>query len=402
MADQADVHVCYMEAVQAPRKEIRNLGNLYQQMYDRYWDGRAEATSGRLARMTLYPATIHSALGDETDDDDDGNEIPPKAYRLREDFCGTAVLCKEWVRHHVAHEAVGVDIDPEVIRYARNHTFQDATDAAKVRLVIGDVLTVDDQLSHAAIAATGITLVTPASGDQVECPDPLPAVHIVSCLNYSLFYFHRRTQLVEYLRRCYANLCPFGIVVADAFGGSRAMYDLPTVKTRRFANFTYHFEYRTFDLLTNVGRYMIHFEFADGSWKRQAFTYLFRLYSLVEIREAMLEAGFQQVHIWVTKPAVVDTGASGRSRNRPKSARRVQSRTNGTNRRGRRDRQKHAMPATGVASTDEDGGPSETEEEEEEPDEDDREYVETGHGPVPAMEQYNAYIVGVKIEPHLT
>jgi hypothetical protein len=35
-----------------------------------------------------------------------------------------------------------------------------------------------------------------------------------------------------------------------------------------------------------------------GSWMRNAYTYDFRVYSILEVQEAMLEAGFRQTHVW--------------------------------------------------------------------------------------------------------
>ena len=34
---------------------------------------------------------------------------------LREDFCGTAAMCCEWVRIHGDNRAIGIDIEPEVL-----------------------------------------------------------------------------------------------------------------------------------------------------------------------------------------------------------------------------------------------------------------------------------------------
>ena len=39
---------------------------------------------------------------------------------IREDFCGTAVVCMEWVKRRRAHTAVGVDLDPSVLKWGRH------------------------------------------------------------------------------------------------------------------------------------------------------------------------------------------------------------------------------------------------------------------------------------------
>jgi len=47
--------------------------------------------------------------------------LMPKPRILREDFCGTAQLSATWVQRDVQREAYGVDIDREVVAWARSH-----------------------------------------------------------------------------------------------------------------------------------------------------------------------------------------------------------------------------------------------------------------------------------------
>ena len=76
MAQQADKHACYQLSVQDPKHEITNLRNIYLELSSKDY------------------------------------REPPKV--LREDFCGTAILCDAWVSRDVERQAIGVDIDPEV------------------------------------------------------------------------------------------------------------------------------------------------------------------------------------------------------------------------------------------------------------------------------------------------
>jgi len=46
--------------------------------------------------------------------------VVPK--RLREDFCGTGLFSCAWVKSAADREAVGVDLDPEVLAWSRAHT----------------------------------------------------------------------------------------------------------------------------------------------------------------------------------------------------------------------------------------------------------------------------------------
>jgi hypothetical protein len=41
------------------------------------------------------------------------------------------------------------------------------------------------------------------------------------------------------------------------------------------------------------------FKFPDGSWRKRAFTYDFRIWSVSEIVDSMKEAGFRNIHVWI-------------------------------------------------------------------------------------------------------
>ncbi len=43
------------------------------------------------------------------------------AHLLREDFCGTASACCQWVKQGETYQAIGVDIDPAVLQWGRDN-----------------------------------------------------------------------------------------------------------------------------------------------------------------------------------------------------------------------------------------------------------------------------------------
>ncbi|KAJ1963398.1 hypothetical protein H4R35_007252, partial [Dimargaris xerosporica] len=390
LADQADAYILYRESVQAPRKEVHTLSNIYQDMYDRY--------EGPILRAAQIKH--EEEIGDLPQDAarelaalDLSERVPRRASALREDFCGTAALCQEWVQAHVNNTATGVDIDPQVIQYARTHTLADARTAARVRLVQGNVLTIDAALSrHSVPDATTHDCALPSEHHRHP---PLPKVHIIASLNYALFYFHERQHLVQYLRICCANLHSFGILVADAFGGTRLFSSLPRTKTRSMGTYNYHFEYRSFDALTNLGRYAIHFEFRDGSWIRNHFKYTFRIYSLAELREAMVEAGFHRVHIWVAGAQASHSSQDARqgthghhdpSHPRKQSGRKQQNSIKPSSRRRQQPRTCQADDAESDQSRETGSGSDDIVSDS---DDDAREYEEVGSQPLPTVEHFN-------------
>lgn len=162
LASQANKHELYQDAVQAPRKEIVNLYNIYHKLFF----------------LSSNPAA---------------ERHPP--LTLREDFCGTAVLCREWVTRNPAERAAwGVDNDPNVLAYSRECILStDPSVAERVTLVEKDVLKVDG----------------------------VPKVDIITGLNYGIFYFHKQRDLVTYLKMAKNGLNESGILIVDAFGGAK-------------------------------------------------------------------------------------------------------------------------------------------------------------------------------------
>ncbi|CAD6893212.1 unnamed protein product [Tilletia controversa] len=70
-------------------------------------------------------------------------------------------------------------------------------------------------------------------------------------------------------------------------------------KGKQHGGFEYWREDGPIDYMTNRFRMGLSFRFSDGSWIRDFFSYDFRIWSLKEISEAMLEAGFARVSIHV-------------------------------------------------------------------------------------------------------
>lgn len=62
--------------------------------------------------------------------------------------------------------------------------------------------------------------------------------------------------------------------------------------------FVYIWDQAAFNPIDSCMTCNIHFEFADGSRIENAFSYQWRLWTLPEIREILLEAGFAKVEIY--------------------------------------------------------------------------------------------------------
>ncbi len=191
-----------------------------------------------------------------------------KAYLLREDFCGTANMCCEWVRRRAKNTAIGVDIDPKVMDWGRAHNLSQLKPAARKRVTLlrGDVRRVRTE-----------------------------PVDIVLAMNFSYQLFKKRDQLIAYFGSVRKDLKKDGVLFLDAFGGHDAYRDLK--EKRKNKRFTYIWEQTGYNPITADIICHIHFRFPDGSRINKAFSYDWRLWTLPELREILQEAGFRRVTV---------------------------------------------------------------------------------------------------------
>ena len=122
-------------------------------------------------------------------------------------------------------------------------------------------------------------------------------VDCVSAFNFSYWVFKKRSELVKYFKNAYKNLNKNGLLMLDAFGGYEAHQELE--EKTQYKNFTYCWDQSRFNPITNELTCYIHFEFKDGSSIKKAFEYNWRLWSLPEIKECLLEAGFKSSEIYM-------------------------------------------------------------------------------------------------------
>jgi hypothetical protein len=232
MADLADRYRLYQLAVQNPRTEIDFVDRTFRQL------------RGRSART------------------------------LREDFCGTAAVCCEWVVRRKRNQAWGVDLDPDALAWGRCHNLGalDTAGQARIALVQADV-------------------------SAVETPSP----DVVLAMNCSYWLLADRRRLLRYFTRVRDSLAEGGIFFLDAFGGYdtfRLLTEERRVRDPQGGSFTYVWEQALYAPVTGRLVCHIHFRFGDGSEWPRAFSYDWRLWTLPEIRELLAEAGFSRVMVY--------------------------------------------------------------------------------------------------------
>ena len=210
---------------------------------------------------------------------------------LREDFCGTALLCGHWVQSLKGRSALGIDIDPKVLAWGVKHNIEPlGEDASRVKLLKQDVR-----------AAS-------------------PGKHDVVCaFNFSYWIFKTREAMVAYFKHVKKGLGKDGAFMLDAYGGWESHE--PMLEPRAIkGGFTYVWDQDKFNPITHEILNYIHFEFADGTKMDKAFTYDWRYWSIPELTELLKEAGYSDVGVYwdsSTDDDVDDYKRSTRAQNQP-------------------------------------------------------------------------------------
>lgn len=240
---------------------------------------KKKSKTGTFDKYDLYRRAVQSPQSDVRFFSDVFQEIRgKKAKSFREDFCGTASLCVEWVKLSPQHQATGVDLDPEPLEYGRTHYIDrlQADQKKRIQLLEKNVLDKD-----------------------------LPKVDLSVAVNFSYFLFKSRKDLAAYFANVRRSLKPGGVAFFDCFGGSQC-YDAIEDRTPH-SGFTYFWEQTGFDPVSNEAQFHIHFK-VRGQKIERVFSYDWRLWSIPELREVMEEVGFKKVHVYWEGTAKDGTG----------------------------------------------------------------------------------------------
>jgi len=249
MARLADKYTLYLDSVQSPDHEAQFFNRAYKKAFDR------------------------------------------APLILREDFCGTAAVCCEWVKNKPERRALGVDLDAEPLAWGRenNLTSLRERDRERITLLEADVRDIRG-----------------------------PKADVVAAQNFSFYCFKTREELRRYFRCAYRNMAREGVLVLDMLGGQETMEE-DHEEIKKMKGYDYVFEQEWFDPITNNCRFWIHFRFPDGSEMKRVFGYEWRLWSIPEVRELLSEAGFAESLVY-WEDTEKDTGeGSGTYRIRKKA-----------------------------------------------------------------------------------
>lgn len=191
---------------------------------------------------------------------------------LREDFCGTFAISCEWAKLSPKYRSFGVDLDNEPILYGLSHNLAKLPKSTRDRV----------HIQQANVLNPG-----------------LPKVDIVSAMNFSHYIFKDRSMMKSYFHNAHSTLNVDGLFIVDCFGGPACMK--PSREETDHKTFSYIWEQVSFDPVTSEALFHIHFKTKDGKKVRRhnnQFTYDWRMWSILELREMMMETGFRKTHVY--------------------------------------------------------------------------------------------------------
>lgn len=191
------------------------------------------------------------------------------ARKLREDFCGTAQTACEWIGRHAQNLAWAVDLDPLVLQWGQQNNLSERSpeQQARIELVEADVM---------------------SSGVQ--------DMDVVLAMNFSYFIFMERDLMIRYFKSVRESLVHDGVFFLDVFGGYEAAKELK--EERECDGYTYIWEQASFNPINSQMQCYIHFVTDEGIKMEKAFDYYWRLWTLPEITDMLLKAGFSSANVY--------------------------------------------------------------------------------------------------------
>jgi hypothetical protein len=243
-------------------------------------------------RHVLYELSVQCVEAEIDFVDETFAELRGRKLRtLREDFAGTCNTSCEFVKRRKGNYAVGVDLDLPTLEWGRERHIEGKLKPAereRITQLHENVLDVD---ATEALRAMG-------------APDAEEGLDAVLAMNFSYFILQERSLLRRYFERVRAALKDDGILFLDCYGGYESYSECeddreiePEADTG-VEPFTYTWDQHRYNPITGEMECRIHFSFDDGSEMKDAFIYTWRMWTMPEIREVLIEAGFKSATVY--------------------------------------------------------------------------------------------------------
>lgn len=194
-----------------------------------------------------------------------------KTLTLREDFCGTAALCFNWIKLGKEFKAIGVDIDQSAIDWgcARYDSNGSVRESGRLRLACADVMELN-----------------------------LQRPEIICALNFSYYFIKDRQQLLQYFKLCRGRLAHDGLLILDSFGGPTYLSSHSDKRRNNQKKFDFWWDVEFFDAISSHVKTHLHYKLDGQKMRKRVFSYDWRLWTIPEITDALRDAGFNTIEYW--------------------------------------------------------------------------------------------------------
>jgi hypothetical protein len=211
-----------------------------------------------------------------------------KPYTLGEDFCGTFAVSCQWVKSDKKRTSIAIDSCPTTLQWGRDHNLSKLS---------------DEQQKRVTLKAQDVR------------KENSPQVDILAAQNFSFWFLKTRHEVIEYFKVAMSRLAEQGIMVIDMMGGSECriegMTHNQTIRKGK-DGFKYEWKQVSYNPINSDACCSISFTFPDGSRLKDAFVYRWRLWTIVEVREMLIDAGFGSTHVYWAVEEDVDSEGYGR------------------------------------------------------------------------------------------
>ena len=188
---------------------------------------------------------------------------------FREDFCGTFYGGYHWIKAHSQNKAIVIDANKEPIEYGKNHHLSKLNPYQKSRLTIVNKNVLDKNL---------------------------PKAEIISVNNFSYFALKQRTSMLRYFKNVRKTLFKKGLFIIDVLGGPGC--ESLSEERVEYRNFNYYWDQDYFDPINKTAHFYIHFKRKGEKKRKKVFFYNWRLWSLPELKDILMEAGFSNIYVY--------------------------------------------------------------------------------------------------------
>ena len=202
------------------------------------------------------------------------HEFGNKATIFREDFCSTFLNSLTWVKSNPKNVAYAIDLDPVPLQYGKEVHIKTLREDQKKRLHV-----VNDNV---------MTVKT-------------PKVQIISISNFSICFLKKRKDMLAYFKACLSALQPKGLFIFDLLGGEELPEDEEDATNFKLPDgqkATYYWEHASYNVLSNEAEFYIHYKIKGQKKMNRVFSYDWRMWSLPELKDLLLDAGYSRVDFY--------------------------------------------------------------------------------------------------------